>query len=172
MKSNSIISVIVHGLILLSVQALLLVRFSFPVIDRYTLSAFIYPLIIMILPLRTPRSVVLFIAFFLGLGMDFFYDSPGVHAGALVFMAMARTLALRFMEPRGGYKTATLPTPANYGSQWFITYSGVLLLAFLLAYFTLDIFAISFFDKIVVNALVSFIASYALILLYQMLIRQ
>lgn len=119
-----------------------------------------------------PRSAVLTVAFFLGLSIDFFYDSPGVQAGAMVFAAMARVITLRAMEPRGGYRVGTLPTPSNYGVRWFLIYSAILLFVFLLTYFALDAFAISLVDKVIVNTLISFVGSYLLIVLYQMIIRQ
>lgn len=170
--SSNVLTIIIHGLILLAIQAFLLVGLSIPLGGRYVASAFIYPLIVLILPLRTPRSAVLIIAFLLGLSMDFFYDSPGVHGGAMVLLAMSRIILLRILEPRGGYRVDTLPTPANYGWKWFNGYAAILVFTFLLAYFTLDVFAIALLDKIIVNALLSFIASYIMMMLYQMLIRK
>jgi hypothetical protein len=172
MKNSNILPIIIHSIILLFLQTFLLVGFSIPLFDRYISSAFVYPLIIILLPLSTSISVSLIIAFTVGLFIDFFYNSPGVHSGALVFTAFLRPYILKSFEPRGGYRTDNLPTAYNYGFVWFFTYSGLLMLCHLFVYFTLDVFTFVFADKIFVNTLASFVVSYVIVLLYQITIRQ
>jgi hypothetical protein len=140
--------------------------------DRFLAMALIYPLIIILLPLSTNKSFALVLAFIIGIIIDFFYDSPGVHTGALVFTAFLRSAVLRQLEPRGGYRTDNIPSVVNYGLTWFLKYSGILLSSHIVAYFTLDIFTFVYIDKILVNSLITFAISYVFILIYQMAIRQ
>ena len=56
------------------------------------LQVFLYPLFILLLPFNTPRSLTVFLGFVLGLAIDWLYESPGLHAGALVFTAYMRAV--------------------------------------------------------------------------------
>lgn len=172
MKSNNILPALLHATIILVIQNLLLVGFNFSFLGRYLSVAFIYPLVIILFPLSTNKSLLLVLAFFIGLLIDFFYDSPGVHSGALVLTAFIRSAVLRYLEPRGGYRTDNIPSVANYGLSWFLKYSSTLMFVHILVYFILDIFTFVYIDKIVINTLSSFIISYIFILVYQIAIRQ
>lgn len=172
MKTNNILPVVLHSAIILFVQIFLLIGFSFSLWDKFVAMALIYPLIIILLPLSTNKSLVLILAFMIGIIIDFFYDSPGVHTGALVFTAFLRSTVLRQLEPRGGYRTDNIPSVANYGLTWFLKYSGILLSSHIVAYFILDIFTFVYIDKIIVNTFITFAISYVFILIYQMAIRQ
>src|ERR1700739_3319163 len=51
---------------------------------------FPYVLFILLLPFNTPKPLVLFASFVLGLCIDAFYNTQGMHASACVLMAFAR----------------------------------------------------------------------------------
>ena len=53
----------------------------------------LYPLFIILLPIRTPNVLVMLLGFVTGLTVDLFYDSIGVHAAAAVFAAFIRSHA-------------------------------------------------------------------------------
>ena len=105
----------------------------------------VYPLAIMLLPLKTPRVLIILLGFVYGLSIDIFYDSLGVHASAATFMAFSRKIVLKFLEPYGGYTTDQIPTLRNMGIYWFFIYSGILMAIHLLFYFSMDAFSIVFF---------------------------
>ena len=171
MNNNSILSISIHAAILMSVQVLLLLNFAIPFGSNFSLTIYIYPLIIILLPLSTSRSAVLIISFVLGLIIDFFYQSLGVHASALVLLAFLRPYILAILEPRGGYRADNTPNSSNYGLSWFLSYSALMLLIHLLTYFSIDAFSLLFIVKILVNTIISFIASYLIICLYQLIVR-
>ncbi len=127
---------------------------------------FIYPLAILLLPVRTPAWIYLPLAFLLGISIDLFYDSPGVHASALVFMAFARPLILGFLEPRLGYGEEDVPTLNQMGFLWFIQYCAILLFIHILIYFSVEIFTPVYFIKIILSTLVSFVLSMLLIVVF------
>ena len=54
------------------------------------ISPMIYILFILSLPVRFPRGVVLILAFLLGLTIDIFNNTMGIHAFATVFAAFIR----------------------------------------------------------------------------------
>ena len=130
----------------------------------------VYPVSILLLPFDFNKLAVLFIAFFTGLFIDMFYDTPGLHAAALVFMAFIRPFVLRGLAPDTGYKKATHPTAHSLGLLWYLQYSGILLFGFLFAYFSLSAFTWVYILDILANTIMSFIVSFAIIVLHQILV--
>ena len=61
---------------------------------------FIYVGFIIFLPFETQRGLLLLLALVMGLLMDMFSNTGGLHAAALVFMAFSRPGVLRIIEPR------------------------------------------------------------------------
>jgi rod shape-determining protein MreD len=169
--SNISAAHIIHAIVILLLQLLVLKNFSFPILDKYVFTIFLYPLIIILAPLKTPKALVITLAFMMGLLMDLFYNSPGIHTSALVFVAFVRGIVLILMEPRRGYRIEDLPLATNYGLTWYAMYSGALLFFFVFFYFIVDIFTFYFFDKILVNTILCLIPSFLLTLFYQMFIK-
>lgn len=130
----------------------------------------VYPVGILLLPLDTPPIATQVIALFVGLTVDIFYDSPGLHAAALVFMAFLRPTVLRALAPDMGYSKNAFPVANSFGLIWYLQYSGTLLFAFLLAYFSLEAFTLVYLKSILLKTFFSFIASFSMIILHQILI--
>lgn len=126
---------------------------------RTYLAIFVYPLFLALLPLRTPRPFVILLSFCLGLTVDFFSETLGLHAGALTFAAYCRPLILHTVRPRDGYNIKASPTVADLGAGWMLPYLALLLLAHLLAFYLLQTFSIYFAGEIVLKTLFSLPAS-------------
>lgn len=60
------------------------------------INPYLYPLFIILLPLNLKPIPTLLLAFAIGLSLDFFEDTGGVHAFACVVIAYLRPLILRF----------------------------------------------------------------------------
>lgn len=128
------------------------------------LQVFLYPLFILLLPFSTPRSLTIFLAFLLGLAIDWLYESPGMHAGALVFTAFARSPILRILTPREGYSIKDHPTKASLGGVWFFRYAATLLFIHTLVYFSLEAFTFVFYKSILLKVIFSWLASLFLLM--------
>ena len=158
---------IIRIVILVLIQVMILKRIYFGWEDFNYFSFIVYPLVILLLPIKTPKVLLILIGFFIGIVVDLFYDSPGVHASAAVFLAFCRPYILKIMEPRGGYPTQEMgPTRQHFGTNWFLTYAGIGLLAYLMVYFTMEVFTLVYFFEILLKTICSFIVSYICILLY------
>ncbi|REG90074.1 rod shape-determining protein MreD [Winogradskyella sediminis] len=59
------------------------------------INPYIYIIFIFLFPIREDRLVLLFVSFLLGLMVDMFSDSGGVHAAAAVCLAYARPILLK-----------------------------------------------------------------------------
>lgn len=117
--TRSGILVVVYFIVYLLAQVMLfkqLVLFN-------TAFCFVYIVFILLLPIQTNSTVLMFVAFLLGFSVDIFYDSLGLHALSLVLIAYVRNLWLSTITPQGGYDTGQGPTLAMNGLQWFIVYS-------------------------------------------------
>ncbi|NOT75520.1 MAG: rod shape-determining protein MreD [Cyclobacteriaceae bacterium] len=88
-----------------------------------TTFCFLYVAFILLLPIETNVLILMGIAFFLGFMIDVFYDSLGLHAFSLVFIAYIRNYWLGTITPQGGYDAGEGPTLAVNGLQWFMVYS-------------------------------------------------
>lgn len=81
----------IRFILLILIQVLILSHFEvFGYINPY-----IYPLLIILLPFNINSIQKLFIAFLLGICIDFFEDSGGIHAAATLVIAYLRPLFLR-----------------------------------------------------------------------------
>ena len=109
---------------------LFLVLFQVLILNHIQLSGylnpFLYVLFILMLPFETPNWLVLLLAFMLGISIDMFSDTGGLHAAASVLMAFLRQPVLKLISPRDGYDTVQKPTIQQFGFGWFFSYAGVL----------------------------------------------
>jgi len=97
------------------------------------------------LPFETPGYLLLLIAFVLGLIIDLFSNTPGMHTFATVFMAYIRPGLLRSIAPRDDYQPGTTPSLHDYGFVWYFKYSAVLILAHHTVLFFIEVFSFSHF---------------------------
>lgn len=125
----------------------------------------IYTLFILLLPFKTVRSLVLLLAFVLGFGIDIFYESRGMHAGALVFMAYMRGFALKFFVPREGYNPKDSPTKHSLGAGWFLKYAGLLVFLHLFFYYSLEAFTFVYLGTILTKTFFSWLGTMFFILI-------
>ncbi|MCB9013309.1 MAG: rod shape-determining protein MreD [Bacteroidales bacterium] len=107
------------------------------------LSPFFYLIFIILLPFETPNWLVLILAFLMGLSVDFFNGTPGMHASALVFMAFLRPFILKNFSPRDGYESGSYPRVFYYGIEWFTKYAILMILAHHFFYYFVESYRIS-----------------------------
>ena len=108
-------------------------------------NVFIYTAFILLLPFEIHGGLLLVLAFLMGLLMDVFSNTGGLHAAASTFMAFCRPGVLRFISPRDGYDSASSPTIASMGFGWFVTYALMLVFLHNLVCFFLEAFRMSEF---------------------------
>lgn len=156
-------------LLLLQVLALKGIQLNYGFLSYVAI--IIYPLFIILLPVNIPRTLLIILAFVLGLSVDIFYDSIGVHAAASVFIAYARLFILRLLEPKQGYKTEGSPSAHNFGLGWFLSYASIMMVIHLFIYFSIDAFSFVFIFDILIKTILSFIFSMVFIILHQIVFK-
>ncbi|HAF30157.1 MAG TPA: rod shape-determining protein MreD [Bacteroidales bacterium] len=136
------------------------------------INPYIYVMFILVLPFETPNWLLLIFAFILGLTVDLFSSTVGMHSSATVFMAFLRPYVLKVISPRDGYESETLPQLRYYGISWFIRYSTILIVAHHLILFYIEVFRFSDFFATFVRVILSSIFTIILVLISQYFYRK
>ena len=131
------------------------------------INPYIYVLFILLLPFTTPGLVLLLSAFSLGLVIDLFMGTPGVHSSATVLMAFSRSSVMALFSPREGYQSGTYPRLAQFGLEWFIKYTVMLVLIHHFVLFYLEVFTLSQFFSTLFRAFLSSVLTSLIIILSQ-----
>ena len=104
------------------------------------INPYLYVMFILLLPFETPGWLLLTSSFFLGLSIDFFTHTPGMHSSAAVFMAFCRPGIIRFISGNKGVEAGMKPGIKDMGFQWFFMYSLILILLHHILFFFLEVF--------------------------------
>ena len=99
------------------------------------------PLYIMLLPFEMSVIRLLLISFLLGIFIDAFSNTFGLHASSLVFLAYIRPVVFRWFAPRDGYDNIKTPSIFDMGNRWFLIVFGILLIFHHLWFFTMESFS-------------------------------
>ncbi len=132
--NNSVTTNIIRFVALVLVQVLVLSNINF----MGFISPYLYILFIILYPIKNNRSLFIFLSFLLGLTIDMFSDSGGVHAAACVTIAFLRPAALKFaFGAMYDHQTVKLAT-AEFISN--LTYISILVVIHHTILFSLEIF--------------------------------
>lgn len=159
-------------LLLIGIQVLLLNKISLrwwgsPISGAPPFTPFLYPLLILLLPVRTPVWIVMLAGFFTGLTIDAFMDTGGMHAAACVLMAYARKPLLSLLLP-GQIDEYGEMTPSAKSMNWspFLTYSIILLFLHHLFYFIIEIWSFGSLGYLLIKLFVTLITSMIFVVIY------
>ncbi|HTE01488.1 MAG TPA: hypothetical protein VK668_19510 [Mucilaginibacter sp.] len=137
--SRTILINLLRFIILVFMQVFLLKN-----ITLYNLSTpYLYILFILLLPFEIPNILLYVLAFVLGLTIDAFYDTPGLHAASCVLLAFVRILFISITVQKDGFDNEPEPTLSVMGFRWFFTYALILTLFHHFFLFNLEVFRFS-----------------------------
>ncbi|BDC98414.1 Rod shape-determining protein MreD [Persicobacter psychrovividus] len=164
MKGNNILQ-IVHFFVYLLIQVLV-----FKGVALFG-SGFImiYVAFLLLLPVDTDKSTLLVLGFLSGLAVDWFYDSMGIHAAAMVALAYLRPKWMGMIMPKGGYDAGTLPLVSNYGFNWFAAYALPLIFVHHFLLFVIQAGGFAMPVNLLVKSSFSMLLTFILIVLSQSL---
>jgi hypothetical protein len=136
------------------------------------LDPFLYVLFIILLPFETPSWFVLFMGFVLGINVDFFSDTSGLHAASSVSMAFARPYILNVFNTRDGYESGTLPRIYDYGYLWFVRYSFILIFIHHLTFYFLESFTFVNFFRTLFISLLGTLFTLSIVIISQLFVKK
>lgn len=114
------------------IRFMLFILFQVFVLDKIHLhqmvTPYLYFLFILWLPFKMNRTLLMFIAAFVGFSMDSFRHHPGFHMAACVLMAYVRPFLINFLIPQeGADSTYDEPSIRSMGGLLpYMIYSGLL----------------------------------------------
>ncbi len=164
-----VINLLKYALVFI-VSVLLQVLIFNNVLIARMISPFFYILFIILLPFDTPRALLLFLAFSLGLTVDIFTNTPGVHASACLLTGFIRPGVLQLISSHETLESVSAPRVENMGFQWFIGYATFLVLIHHFFLFFIEAFTFQGFPFILLRIILSSVLSVVLIVLSQFII--
>jgi hypothetical protein len=160
---------VVRTFLFMLIQVVLLKRLNIDSGLFVHIHLFFYPLALMMFPFQISRALLLLFAFLMGLVLDIFYDSPGVHAGSSVLLVFLRDTFTKWLEPRGGYQVNAVPVPAHMGNTWFFSYAAMGMGLYIFTFFSLQAFSPVFILSVIIKSLFSFTFSMTVIAVYTLI---
>ncbi len=151
------------GLVLTQVLILNHIQFSGFV------NPYIYILFVLLLPLSTPRYAVLIFAFLMGISIDIFSNSLGIHSFATVFIGYIRPLVIRVISSREE-DMSDYPGLMQNGIVWFLSYVSIMVLVHHTILFYLEVFTFANFFSTLMRVFFSSVFSIFAIVLSQLIV--
>lgn len=133
------------------------------------LNPYFYVLFILLLPLNTPRYLILLLGFLIGITIDIFSNTPGIHASSTVFMAFLRPYIINSSNLDDQERVMS-PTIANIGFGQFFRYAAILIVAHHFFLFYVEIFSFQGFFQTFLRSFCSSIFTFVFIVISQFLI--
>jgi hypothetical protein len=150
---------------LVAVQVLLLKQMTVSLGAYFNI--LLYPLFIFLLPTQLATPYVVLLGFGVGLTVDFFYASIGVHASAGAFSGFFRFLLFAAFAPKGGYSgKEPIFSPAHMGWSLYLQVSAWFFLAHLFWYFSVDDFTIVYFGTVTLKTIAGWVLTMIFVWLY------
>jgi hypothetical protein len=118
---------------------------------------------IALFPVKNNRIIIIFLSFLLGLTIDLFSDTGGIHAAACVFIAYIRPIILKFSFGVIYEHQAIKFNTVEFGEK--LTYLTILTLLHHFVFFFLEIFNVSKIILILQRTIFSSIFTILLIVL-------
>lgn len=128
-----------------------------------------YPLFIFLLPIELGIIPLMLLAFVMGITIDSFSNTFGLHTSALLVFAYMRPIIFDLFTPRDGYDLLKELTIFDMGSKWFIKSFGLLLLIHHFWFFLIEILHLGEVLFILQKTLLSLVFGFFLSILYQYL---
>ena len=126
---------------------------------------YVYIIFIMLLPINIPNWQLLIAGFGMGLAVDLFGGTPGLHAAASTFMAFCRPYILNLLSGHQKYDNVQEPNIGQQGGLWFIKYTSCMVVVHHLFLFLAESFSFKLFGQVLLRILISAPVSIFLIMM-------
>ena len=163
--SNVYLKNITRFFFLILLQVLILDKINF---GGY-INPYLYIYFILLLPFEIPGWLLLFSSFLIGMGIDLFSGTLGIHAASSVLIAFFRPKIIKTIASKKEYEVGMQPSIHDLGFKWFFTYALFLILIHHLVLFYLEVFRFSGFFITLQRVLYSSIFTLGLVIITQYL---
>ncbi|MBO6027230.1 MAG: rod shape-determining protein MreD [Bacteroidales bacterium] len=139
------------------------------IVNNIRLGGFVHPYIylifVMLLPINMPGWQLLISGFGIGLVIDLFMGTLGMHAGATTLMAFCRPAILKLVSGTQKFENIKEPNVNQLGFPWFIRYTLCMVTIHNFTLFMLEGFSFHLVGQALLRILISVPVSMFLILL-------
>jgi len=154
---------ILRFIVLVLVQVLVMNKINFyGFLNPYT-----YILFILLLPFETPGWLLLVLSFSMGLTVDLFSGTLGLHAASSVFAGFMRPTIIKFVGEKPEYDITTQPKLQQMGLKWFMAYTMLMVFAHHLFLNMLDVFSLDELWQTLLRVIVSSLFTFLFIMLFE-----
>jgi hypothetical protein len=129
----------------------------------------VYVLFILMLPFDISGFRLLLFSFLMGLSIDFFQHTPGMHALASVTIAFMRPGVIRLVGKKDDMEPWQYPNVRDAGTAWFLAYTIILVFLHHLMIFYLEVFRLNEFIQTLLKVLINTALSTLIIMVIQFL---
>ena len=151
------------------IRFVLLVIAQVLVINHIRLGGYVHPYIylifVMLMPINMPGWQLLLSGFGIGLTIDLFMGTLGMHAGATTLMAFCRPAIIRLVSGNQKFENIREPSIQQLGVPWFLRYTLCMVTVHNFTLFMLEGFSFHLVGQALLRILLSVPVSIFLILL-------
>lgn len=156
------------------VRFILLILLQVFVLNKVMLHGYVTPyvylLFVLLLPFTIPQWALMICGLLLGLCLDMFMNTPGMHGLACLVVAYCRPFVINVLSPHDGFETQKItPSVASMGWAPFMTYASIMVLIHHIVYFIMEVFNFQNILFLLIRILLSALVSLLLILIFEML---
>ena len=128
------------------------------------INPYVYILFILLLPFTIPGYFLLGFSFLIGITIDIFNNTPGIHAGATVLLGFLRPAIAELISSREILEQGNMPNMASLGFASFLKYTVIAVLIHHLFLFFAEAFSMGGFFETFFRYLISSVFSILIIL--------
>lgn len=141
------------------VRFVVLVVVQILIVNHIRLGGYVHPylylIFVMLLPLNTPGWQLLVSGFGIGLVIDLFMGTLGMHAGATTMMAFCRPAIVRIVSGSQKLEMTREPNIDQLGFPWFLRYTICMVFVHNFTYFMLEGFSFHLVGQALLRILIS-----------------
>lgn len=130
---------------------------------------YVYIIFVLMLPLDIPGWLALVSSFLMGLSIDMFTHTPGLHASAALLAAFIRPYIIRLIATNKEIEPGLRPTLYDMGRRWYILFSFIMILIHHIYLFFLEAFTFTDFFSTLSQAVLSGLTTLVLAYISQFL---
>ena len=139
------------------------------IVNHIRLGGYVHPCIylifVMLLPINVQKWQLLLAGFGIGLAVDLFVGTPGLHASATTFMAFCRPSIIKLISGHQKFEGVQEPSITQLGGLWFLRYSLCMVIVHHLWLFLLESFSFRLLGQVLLRLLISAPVSIFLIMM-------
>jgi len=151
------------------IRFVVLVLLQVLVVNHIRLGGYVHPYIylifILLLPINIQNWQLLLLGFGLGLSVDLFTGTPGLHAGATTLMAFCRPRIIKLISGTLKFDNIYEPNLNQLDGMWFLRYVFCMVFVHHFMLFLMESFSFHLFGQVLLRLLLSVPVSMFLIMM-------